>query len=137
MEAANAAESTSASQAEKQEDESEISDPLKACANYFYSTRIGDKMCCDKSLAAQQLALVLKHRGSARESTSRSPSWFVHIGFFSDNKIITSNMADAEKLIEEGGDWDWRNRLKVYQGLHPISPRQFRRGVHSVGADVV
>lgn len=31
------------------------------------------------------------------------------------------------RLIEEGGDWDRRNRLKVYQGLHFISIRNFKR----------
>lgn len=32
------------------------------------------------------------------------------------------------RLIDEGGDWDRRNRLKVYNGLHLISVRQFKRG---------
>lgn len=32
------------------------------------------------------------------------------------------------RLIEKGGDWDRRNRLKVYQGLHLLSIRQFKRG---------
>jgi len=31
------------------------------------------------------------------------------------------------RLIDEGGDWDRRNRLKVYQALHFISIRQFKR----------
>ena len=31
-------------------------------------------------------------------------------------------------MIDEGGDWDRRNRLKVYNGLHLISIRQFKRG---------
>ena len=72
----------------------------------------------------------------------------VRIGFFfGDNDVITENLRKAEKLatdlshfrfapylslltrlIEEGGDWDRRNRLKVYQGLHLISTRQFARG---------
>lgn len=29
-------------------------------------------------------------------------------------------------LIEEGGDWDRRNRLKVYQGLYSIAIRDFK-----------
>jgi len=37
-------------------------------------------------------------------------------------------LAKAEALIEEGGDWDRRNRLKVYNGLHLLSIRQFKRG---------
>ena len=32
------------------------------------------------------------------------------------------------RLIEEGGDWDRRNRLKVYNGVHLISIRQFKHG---------
>jgi 26S proteasome regulatory subunit N7 len=34
----------------------------------------------------------------------------------------------VRRLIEKGGDWDRRNRLKVYQGLHAVSIRQFARG---------
>ena len=29
-------------------------------------------------------------------------------------------------LIEEGGDWDRRNRLKVYQGIYFLSIRDFK-----------
>lgn len=29
-------------------------------------------------------------------------------------------------LIEEGGDWDRRNRLKVYEGLYAMSIRDFK-----------
>lgn len=32
------------------------------------------------------------------------------------------------RLIDEGGDWDRRNRLKVYNGLYLVSIRQFKRG---------
>ena len=31
------------------------------------------------------------------------------------------------RLIEKGGDWDRRNRLKVYQGLHSLTVRQFKK----------
>jgi hypothetical protein len=34
----------------------------------------------------------------------------------------------SHRLIEKGGDWDRRNRLKVYRGLHLISIRQFAKG---------
>ena len=29
-------------------------------------------------------------------------------------------------LIEEGGDWDRRNRLKVYQGMYRMAVRDFK-----------
>jgi 26S proteasome regulatory subunit N7 len=32
-------------------------------------------------------------------------------------------------LIEKGGDWDRRNRLKTYQGMYLISKRQFKDAV--------
>lgn len=31
-------------------------------------------------------------------------------------------------MIDKGGDWDRRNRSKVYRGLHLLSIRQFKRG---------
>jgi hypothetical protein len=34
----------------------------------------------------------------------------------------------VRRLIEQGGDWDRRNRLKVYRGLHLLSIRQFAKG---------
>lgn len=31
-------------------------------------------------------------------------------------------------LVEKGGDWDRRNRLKVYEGIHLLSIREFKQG---------
>ncbi|KAF8967233.1 26S proteasome subunit RPN7-domain-containing protein [Flammula alnicola] len=108
-------------EAEKTEGESEISDALKARANYL--TRIGDK---ERSLEAQKLALEKTPGLGSRIDIVLT---IVRIGFFfSDTEVVTTNMAKAEKLIDEGGDWDRRNRLKVYNGLHLISIRQFKRG---------
>lgn len=40
----------------------------------------------------------------------------IRIGlFYMDHDVITRNVDKAKILIEEGGDWDRRNRLKVYQ----------------------
>jgi len=108
-------------EAEKIEGESEISDALKARANYL--TRIGDK---DRALEAQNLALEKTPGLGSRIDIVLT---IVRIGFFfNDNNLVTSNMTKAEKLIEEGGDWDRRNRLKVYNGIHLISIRQFKHG---------
>jgi 26S proteasome regulatory subunit N7 len=77
----------------------------------------------------------------------------VQIGFFfGDHKLVTTHLAKAEvyvsplsslsslpvprfllltlthRLIEAGGDWDRRNRLKVYRDLHLVAIRQFKRG---------
>ncbi|TEB30589.1 PCI-domain-containing protein [Coprinellus micaceus] len=106
--------------AEKTEGEAEISATLKARADYL--TKIGDK---DRALEAQKLAL---EKAAGLGSRIDIVLTVVRIGFFfSDTSIVTEYMAKAEKLIDEGGDWDRRNRLKVYRALHFISIRQFKR----------
>lgn len=42
--------------------------------------------------------------------------------------IRDQKLTQASSLVEEGGDWDRRNRLKVYEGLHLLSIRDFKRG---------
>ncbi|KAG0701692.1 26S proteasome subunit RPN7-domain-containing protein [Suillus ampliporus] len=108
-------------EAEKQEGESEISDALKARANHL--TRIGDK---ERAVAAQKLALEKTPGLGSRIDIVLT---LIRLGFFfGDNGLIIENLPKAEKFIEEGGDWDRRNRLKVYRGLHMISIRQFKTG---------
>jgi len=51
--------------------------------------------------------------------------------FFLDNDIITRNMEKASSLIEEGGDWDRRNRLKVYKGYYALTTRDFKTAAHN------
>lgn len=46
--------------------------------------------------------------------------------FYLDHDLITRNIEKAKSLIEEGGDWDRRNRLKVYQGVYSIAIRDFK-----------
>lgn len=106
--------------AEKSEGETEISDALKARANFL--TRIGEK---DKAIEAQKLALEKTPGIGGKIDIVLT---LVRIGFFwADNDLTVWGLEKAEKLIEEGGDWDRRNRLKVYQGLHKLSIRQFKR----------
>lgn len=51
----------------------------------------------------------------------------IRIGlFYLDHDLITRNIDKAKSLIEEGGDWDRRNRLKVYQGVYCIAIRDFK-----------
>jgi len=53
----------------------------------------------------------------------------IRIGlFFTDHAIIKANIAKAHQMLEEGGDWDRRNRLKVYEGLYAMSVRDFANG---------
>lgn len=51
--------------------------------------------------------------------------------FFLDNDIVTRNIEKATSLIEEGGDWDRRNRLKVYKGYYALTTRDFKSAANN------
>ncbi|XP_024628743.1 26S proteasome non-ATPase regulatory subunit 6 [Medicago truncatula] len=49
-------------------------------------------------------------------------------GFFGmDFDLISKSIDKAKSLFEEGGDWERKNRLKVYEGLYCISTRNFEK----------
>lgn len=49
------------------------------------------------------------------------------LGFFwMDFDLIKENLYEADKLMEQGGDWERRNRLKVYRGLFATMSRDFK-----------
>ncbi|KAI0934895.1 hypothetical protein AcV5_006589 [Taiwanofungus camphoratus] len=124
-------------EAEQTEGESDIADALQARANYF--TKIGER---EKAIEAQKVALEKTPGLGSRIDIILT---LIRIGFFfGDFQMITTNLAKAEeyvpspfyeaepilfpRLVEQGGDWDRRNRLKVYRGVHLLSIRQFKRG---------
>lgn len=41
---------------------------------------------------------------------------------------MSTAIQQAKTLIDQGGDWDRRNRLKVYQGLWCLCVRDFKQG---------
>ncbi|KAG0378118.1 26S proteasome non-ATPase regulatory subunit 6 [Mortierella sp. AD032] len=105
--------------AEENLGETEISDTLLARAEHL--AKIGDK---EKSLTAYRVAF---------EKTvalgTRLDILFANIrtGFFyRDNDIVSRNIEKARSMIEEGGDWDRRNRLKVYEGAYLMTIRNFK-----------
>ncbi|EGP92271.1 uncharacterized protein MYCGRDRAFT_107306 [Zymoseptoria tritici IPO323] len=50
----------------------------------------------------------------------------IRIGLFFDDKLLVKKNVDrAQQLVESGGDWDRRNRLKAYNGLHLITIRAY------------
>ena len=131
-------------EAGRTEGESEISDALKARANYL--TRIGDKVgpysyyhfplfhCLrnaqDQAVAAQLLALEKTPGLGSRIDIVLT---LVRIGFFFGEYVVACFSLSCltfsfDRLIEQGGDWDPRNRLKVYRGLYLMSIRQFKAG---------
>ncbi|KAI9733905.1 MAG: hypothetical protein M1834_002560 [Cirrosporium novae-zelandiae] len=50
----------------------------------------------------------------------------IRIGLFFDDKVFVKKQIDrANTLVESGGDWDRRNRLKAYKGLHLLTIRSY------------
>ncbi|MCJ1279673.1 hypothetical protein MMC21_007497 [Puttea exsequens] len=45
--------------------------------------------------------------------------------FFGDRFGVKKNVDRAKTLVDSGGDWDRRNRLKAYQGLHLLTTRSY------------
>ncbi|RNF25742.1 proteasome regulatory non-ATP-ase subunit 7 [Trypanosoma conorhini] len=46
---------------------------------------------------------------------------------FSENEIAANGIRDAHRLMKDG-DWERRNRLKVYEGIYYVFIRDFKRG---------
>ena len=86
--------------------ESELRDALLAKAEYL--TKIGDK---DAAIEA-----VRKTMEKTVGLGNRMDLVFhnIRVGlFYMDHELIRANLDKANQLLEEGGDWDRRNRLKV------------------------
>ena len=50
----------------------------------------------------------------------------IRVGLFFGDKIFVKKQVDrANILVESGGDWDRRNRLKAYKGLHLLTVRSY------------
>lgn len=47
--------------------------------------------------------------------------------FLLDNSNCAALIEETKKLNEAGGDWDRRNRLKIYEALYLISNREVRK----------
>lgn len=105
--------------AEKNLGEMEVREAYLRKAEYY--SRIGDKdnavttfrQTYDKTVSLGHRLDIIFH--------------LIRIGlFFMDHDLITRNIDKAKTLIEEGGDWDRRNRLKVYQGAYCMAVRDFK-----------
>ncbi|KAG0722402.1 26S proteasome non-ATPase regulatory subunit 6 [Chionoecetes opilio] len=107
-------------EAEKSMGETEIREANLKKAEYL--SRTGDKEEAIKAFAktydktvslGQRLDLVFHN---------------IRLGlFYLDHSLITRNLEKAKSLIEEGGDWDRRNRLKVYEGVYCMAVRDFKK----------
>ncbi|WVN89259.1 uncharacterized protein L203_104478 [Cryptococcus depauperatus CBS 7841] len=106
-------------EAEENEGNSEISELLRNKAMYL--ARIGDK---ERALPALETALEKTAGLGARIDLVLA---IVRIGlFFSDISLVTNNITRAAEFIDSGGDWDRRNRLKVYRAIRHLTIREFK-----------
>lgn len=98
----------------------EVLEALLAKARMY--SRIGDK---EKALEAFKVA------GEKPQSINQKILVALHvirIGlFFSDLELVETYIKKATVLVDEGGDWDRRNRLKVYEGCYLLMARDFKR----------
>ncbi|CAO3593377.1 unnamed protein product [Absidia cylindrospora] len=107
------------SDAELNQGETEVNDALLGKADYF--AMIGDR---ENALKAYDGLLQKSITLGTRIDIVFA---LVRIGFFfDDNVMVRSNIDKLKELIEQGGDWDRRNRLKAYEGVYLMSIRDFK-----------
>ncbi|KAJ0972385.1 hypothetical protein J5N97_020344 [Dioscorea zingiberensis] len=91
-------------------------------AKSLFYIRIGDK---EKAL--DQLKLT-ETRTVAVGQKMDLVFYTLQLGFFyMDFDLISKSIDRAKNLFEEGGDWERKNRLKVYEGLYCMSTRNFKK----------
>eukprot|EP01089_Gocevia_fonbrunei_P000844 TRINITY_DN10829_c0_g2_i1.p1 TRINITY_DN10829_c0_g2~~TRINITY_DN10829_c0_g2_i1.p1 ORF type:complete len:391 (+),score=82.04 TRINITY_DN10829_c0_g2_i1:273-1445(+) len=105
--------------AEENLGESEVREGFLARAEFYAS--IGDKTKAETAYSAT----IEKTVGMGQKLDIIFT--LIRMGFFwNDNDLLSSNIEKAKSMIEQGGDWDRRNRLKVYEGLYLASIRDFK-----------
>lgn len=106
--------------AEENLGESEVREALLARATYL--CKIGAK---DEALQAYRITSDKTVSLSQRLDISFTQA---RMGFFfGDNELLVKNVEKAKFQLEEGGDWDRKNRLKVYEALYCMTVRDFKR----------
>ncbi|XP_039050869.1 26S proteasome non-ATPase regulatory subunit 6 homolog [Hibiscus syriacus] len=94
-------------------------------AKSLYYIRIGEK---EKTL--EQLKLT-ETKTVAVGQKMDLVFYTLQIGFFyMDFDLISKSIDKAKNLFEEGGDWERKNRLKVYEGLYCMATRNFKKATN-------
>jgi len=124
METANAAELAKLNEklvdVEKNDGETEVREAFLARTNFY--VRIGENA---KAVAAHDETYTKTVAMGLRLDLLLSK---IRVGFFfEDMKLVSATIEKAKKLLEEGGDWERRNRLKVYEAVYQIMVRDFKK----------
>merc|ERR1719409_189736 len=121
MEKVNAAELESLGEKIKnaEENESEIREAYLARADFLMRT--GEK---EKALEAYDETVTKTVALGPKLDIMLSQ---LRIGFFFDDApLLKAKIAKAKAMLEEGGDWERRNRLKVYEAVFLLQIRDFK-----------
>ncbi|XP_004242844.2 26S proteasome non-ATPase regulatory subunit 6 homolog [Solanum lycopersicum] len=91
-------------------------------AKSLFYIRIGDK-----GKALEQLKVTEKKTVAVGQKMDLV-FYTLQMGLFDlDFDLISKCIDKAKKLFEKGGDWERKNRLKVYEGLFCMSTRNFKK----------
>mmetsp|Transcript_19099 Transcript_19099/g.32770 ORF Transcript_19099/g.32770 Transcript_19099/m.32770 type:complete len:387 (+) Transcript_19099:65-1225(+) len=99
--------------------ETEVKDALLAKADYLCS--IGDREAAVKAYKETE--------GKTAGSGNKMDLVFSQTRlamFYCDWHLVKSLLARAQQLCDDGGDWERKNRLKVYQAVFAMTTRDFK-----------
>ncbi|OBT66802.1 26S proteasome regulatory subunit N7 [Pseudogymnoascus sp. 23342-1-I1] len=106
--------------AEEQAGETEIQAARGKRAEFY--ARVGDK---DKAIAGYEA--VFEKTGVLGTKIDVVLA-IIRLGLFYGDKVLVKKQVErASALVESGGDWDRRNRLKAYEGLHLLTVRDYNQ----------
>jgi len=98
--------------------ETEVQAAQGKCAEFW--ARVGDK---DMAVASYESVL---EKTSILGTKIDLVLAIIRVGlFFGDKPFVKKAIDRANALVESGGDWDRRNRLKAYKGLHLLTTRSY------------
>ena len=55
--------------------------------------------------------------------------------FWGDIPMVESHVTVCREVVDKGGDWERRNRLKVYEATYLLSIRNFKQAAHRMQCD--
>ncbi|CCF73046.1 26S proteasome regulatory subunit N7 [Babesia microti strain RI] len=107
------------SYAEEQFGYEEVKDAIQAKANYY--CKVGDK---DNALTEYNK---LFDKTTGIGSKMDVLLVIIRLGFFTnDIQLVKKTIARAKEQLEKGGDWERRNKLKVYEALQMMVCKNFK-----------
>mmetsp|Transcript_24714 Transcript_24714/g.53924 ORF Transcript_24714/g.53924 Transcript_24714/m.53924 type:complete len:389 (+) Transcript_24714:125-1291(+) len=106
--------------AEENLGETEVRDALHAKAEYL--VQLGDREGAVKAFAATEE----KTAGSANKMDLVF-SQIRLLMFYEDWRGVKKLLAKAKALCDDGGDWERKNKLKVYEGIFAMYSRDFKQ----------